>query len=387
MLTWSQWTRIVPFLLLVATVAAHGSGFSPPVIYTTGLDPISLTSADYNLDGNADIVVANRLSNTVNVLIGNGDGTFQPAVNYPVGPDPVAVTNLCEAFEVSGLPQNLAVVNSGDNTVSVLVGNNDGTFQPAVNYPLGSGTNPQGLNGFADYNGDLNCDMAVANAAGGTNGNGNVAVLFGNGDGTFQPAVTYDTGGKQPVALFPWEFDGQIADYSDLIVVNEASNNVSILLNNKDGTFKSGPTYPVGTAPMAITVGLNKYTIWFAVANSGSNDITIFLYPLIGGNFVHIETLIAGNVPVAVGSGLLAPFVNDSRDSLAAANESDSTIAIFPATVHRPFFGAPTTFPTCSSPKSVLLEDVHGIENGKGGYGDLIVACSEGVGVMLNLSD
>lgn len=384
--TCSQWTRIVPFFLLVATVAAHGSGFSPPAIYTTGLDPISLTSADYNLDGNADIVVANRLSNTISVLIGNGDGTFQPAVSYPVGSSPVSVTNLCGAFEQSG-PTNLAVVNSGDNTVSVLVGSNDGTFQPAVSYPLGSGTNPQAVNGFADYNGDLNCDIAVANAGGGTNGNGNVAVLFGNGDGTFQPAVTYDTGGKQPVALFPWEFDGQIADYSDLIVVNEASNNISILLNNKDGTFKLGPAYPAGTAPAAVTVGLNKYTIWFAVANSGSNDITIFLGPLIGGDFIHIETLIAGNLPVAVGTGLLAPYVNVGRDSLAAANESDNTIAIFPATVQWPYFRSSTTFPTCSSPKSVLLEDVHGVENGSGGYGDLIVACTEGVGVMLNLSD
>jgi len=375
---------LIVFLLGFAGMA-QARGFYPPVIYPTGAGPASLTAADYNFDGKTDIVVANRLSNNISVLIGNGDGTFQSAVNYPVGVAPVQVTNLCEAFDQSGLPTNLAVVNSGDNTVSVLVGNNDGTFQPAVSYPLGTGTNPQGVNGFADYNGDLNCDIAVANASGGVNGNGNVAVLFGNGDGTFQPAVNYDTGGSQPVALLPYQFDGQLGITEDLIVVNLASNNISILLNNKDGTFKFDKTFSVGLAPTAITVGFNYITAWFAVSNSGSNDITVFLQPLIDVHFAHIGTLEVGSIPVAVASGLLSPYIAVSRLSLVAANETANTITVWPASDRRPYLRAPSTFPTCSSPASVLLTDVNGVEHGHGGYGDLIVACTEGVGVMLNV--
>ena len=94
-------------------------------------------AGDFTGDGHLDLAVANSGSNTVSVLLGNGDGTFQPQVTYAVGQVPQALV----AGDFTGDGHlDLAVANSGDNTVSVLLGNGDGTFQPQVTYAVGSGS-------------------------------------------------------------------------------------------------------------------------------------------------------------------------------------------------------------------------------------------------------
>ena len=99
-----------------------------------GSCPDALVAGDFNGDGRTDLAVANSGSNDVSVLLGNGDGTFQPQVTYAVGSGPDAL--VAGDFNGDGRT-DLAVANSGSNDVSVLLGNGDGTFQTQVTYAVG----------------------------------------------------------------------------------------------------------------------------------------------------------------------------------------------------------------------------------------------------------
>src|SRR5207245_3543929 len=90
---------------------------------------------DFNGDGKLDLAVTDNANNTVSVLLGNGDGTFQAAQTVPVGTNPALVA--VGDFNGDGKP-DLAVSNVVSNTVSVLLGNGDGTFLPALNFPVGA---------------------------------------------------------------------------------------------------------------------------------------------------------------------------------------------------------------------------------------------------------
>ncbi|MGH8865117.1 MAG: FG-GAP repeat domain-containing protein, partial [Burkholderiales bacterium] len=125
--------------LLTATLSAHPRPlfFSPakgsPV--AAGDNPESVAIGDVNRDGRPDLVVANLGSANVSVLLGKGDGSFQPAVNLAAGDFPVSVA--LGDVNRDGRP-DLAVANANSDNVSVLLGNGDGTFQPAVNFAAGA---------------------------------------------------------------------------------------------------------------------------------------------------------------------------------------------------------------------------------------------------------
>lgn len=230
----------------VSILLGNGDGtFQLGAIYSSQAE-FSVAVADVNSDGKPDLLVAN-LYNNVAVLLSNGDGTFQPAVVYnPGGFDASSV--IARDVNGDGKP-DLLVTNwfannqnsQADGVVGVLLGNGDGTFQPAVTYDSG-GLQPSSI-AVADVNGDGKPDLVVGNCSfsGGsvncTTGNGAVDVLLGNGDGTFQPAATYSSGGSAPtsVAIADVNGDGQ----PDLLVANlcanscpDASGSVGVLFNN-----------------------------------------------------------------------------------------------------------------------------------------------------------
>jgi hypothetical protein len=127
----------------VSILLGNGDGtFQPAVSYPVGIDPYTVVVGDFNGDGKADLAVVNLGSNSVSVFLGNGDGTFQPAVSYNVGSVPYAAA--IGDFNGDG-KADLVVANGGSNSnnVSVLLGNGNGTFQTAVNYNVG--THPTAL--------------------------------------------------------------------------------------------------------------------------------------------------------------------------------------------------------------------------------------------------
>ena len=162
------------------------------------------------------------------MLLGNGDGTFQPQVKYAVGSYPDAIV----AGDFTGDGRlDLAVVDARtDGTVSVLLGNGDGTFQPQVTYAVG--TDPSAIV-TSDFTGDGKLDLAVTYVNGPAD---TVSVLLGNGDGTFQPQVTYAVG-NDPNAIVAGDFNGD--GRLDLAVADEFPTTVSVLLGNGDGTFQT----------------------------------------------------------------------------------------------------------------------------------------------------
>jgi hypothetical protein len=193
-----------------------------------------LAAADLNGDGNVDLIAANSSDNTLSVLLGNGDGTFQAQTTYASGNSPVALA----AADLNGDGNvDLIAANSSDNTLSVLLGNGDGTFQPQATYAVG--TSPVALV-TADLNGDGKVDLVVSNG-----GDNTVTVLLGKGDATFQTATTF------PVAAGPGgfaagDFNGDgLADVAS--VGNTAPSKVTILLSQHTvvatatGVSLSGP--------------------------------------------------------------------------------------------------------------------------------------------------
>jgi hypothetical protein len=226
--------------------------FIAPRAFDAGVTPISVAVGDFNGDGTLDLAAASYGDDQgngagVNVLLGNGDGTFQPALTFAAGIYPTAV--VVGDFNGDGT-LDLAVADTGDSSghgagVNVLLGNGDGSFQAARNFAAGS--SPRSV-AVGDFNGDGTIDLAVANYI----SSGTVSVLLGNGDGTFQTAVSYPAGGLTiSVAVGDFNGDGN----QDLAVANADSNDVSVLLGNGDGTFQPAQSYNAGPYPSSVAVG------------------------------------------------------------------------------------------------------------------------------------
>ena len=170
----------------------EGNGhFQTNVDYGVGIFPTAVTLGDFNGDGYLDIAVAAGNGNTLSIFLGNGDGTFKPQMGFGTGNIPYAVV-AADLNQDNKL--DLVVANSGGDDVSVLIGNGDGTFQARMDYPAGS--NPNSV-ATGDFNGDGFLDLAVATSNCPTYpacGAGTVSIILGNGDGTFQIPSHHSTG-------------------------------------------------------------------------------------------------------------------------------------------------------------------------------------------------
>ena len=255
---------------VVSILLGNGDGtFQPAVNYPTGGLWASLAVADVNGDGKLDVVVVNEFCgfqsySCVGVLLGNGDGTFQPVVTYNSGGflgRSLALADLNGDGKVDVVVAHFCTLISSDECpfdqpglIGVLLGNGDGTFQTAATYsPAGYGTSSIAV---ADVNGDGKPDLLVANQCAEIcefDGEGSVGLLLGNGDGTFQAALTYDPGGTNSIYITTADLKGD--NTLDLLVANASS--VSVLLGDDHGTFQPAMTYSMGGGSSLALADLN----------------------------------------------------------------------------------------------------------------------------------
>ncbi len=241
--------------------AASGSPIS------VGDSPHSVVVGYFNSDGAQDLVVGNRDSDNVSVLLGDGDGTFTPASGSPIsvgsGPQQIAVGD----FNGDGAP-DLAVANASSNYVSILFNWGDGTFGTEETYASGS-ANGSAMVAVGDLNGDGIPDLALAN----TFTPGNVGVLLGNGGGSFGAASTFDVGAGTSVAVAIGDFNGD--GRQDLADTNWNSPYVSILLNSPASADPSSTSLSFGSAGSPVPQGTVSAPQSVTVTNNGNAPLVV----------------------------------------------------------------------------------------------------------------
>jgi hypothetical protein len=342
--------------------SARPCHFAPQATYAVGRVPFAVAVGDFNGDGKLDLVVSSIADNTVSLLLGNGDGTFPPAVNLRTQAEPHGVA----IGDFNGDGQlDFAVANTKSDSVSVFLGNGDATFRDPRSYATGSG--PKGVT-VADVNGDGKADLVVANW-------GDVSVLLGNGDGTFRPAVNYlSAAGTISVAVADLNGDGN----PDLVMSCGSTNIVLVLLGNGDGTFRAGVSYPVGSGPgVVVAADFNgDGNIDVAVENVSTHDVSV----LLGngdGTFRPAVRYPAGQSPGGLAVG---DFNGDGKPDLVVANHNSLNVSVLLGNGDGTFRQA-EHYAAGMTPAGVAVGDFNG-----DGRPDVVVVNYQGanVSVLLN---
>jgi hypothetical protein len=296
------------------TANSNPLSLSPPTRtdLATGTKPSAVLATSLTGTSVLDLVVANTSDNTLSIFLGNGDGTFAAPTTVAVGNGPVAL--LAGDFNIDG-KTDVAVVNQTDATVEILLGNGDGTFTVGQTYAIGNGATA--IVG-ADFNNDGFTDLVIANETDNT-----LSLLFGNGDGTFKIGTPIPVLGA-PIALAKTDFNND--GNADLAVVTNSTKQVLILLGNGNGTFTEKSALTTGNGPSAITTGdfNGDGVIDFAVTNSTDSTVNVF-FGAGDGTFPTETSLPTGANPVAIVAG---DFTGDGIADLLTANNSASTVSL-----------------------------------------------------------
>ena len=287
--------------------------------------PESVAVGHFNADTNLDIVTANA-NNSISVFLGNGDGTFDTSIEFPVGgvnPNSIAVGHFNADTNL-----DIVIAYTNSNEISVFLGNGDGTFDTSIEFPVG-GVNPFPRSvavGF--FNADNDLDIVTANFF-----SEEISVFLGNGDGTFDTSTQFPVGGTNPepisVAVGHFNADSNL----DIVTANINSNEISLFLGNGDGTFDTSTQFPVGgTNPEPISVAVGHFNadsnLDIVTANINSNEISVFLGNGDGTFDTSTEFPVGGTNPqpfsVAVGF-----FNSDNNSDIVTANKNSREISVF----------------------------------------------------------
>jgi hypothetical protein len=303
----------------------------------------------------------------VSVLLGNGDGTLQAPVNYTVGIMPVEV--LAEDLNGDGI-LDLVVASSSD--ASLLFGNGDGTFQPQQ----GLGTSATYI-AIADFNGDGQLDLAVTSYPSET-----VAVYLNQGNKVFStPTLLYGAGGGGQ-ALVAADFN--LDHKADLAVVCDAilsrTSSVCVLLGNGEGAFSgTSVNYPAGGTPSSDAVadlnGDGKNDV--AVANSVESTVSVYL----GNGVGTVQPPVNYSTGVGPNSLAIADLNGDGKPDLVTANQAGTVSVLLNS---NGTFPTHVDYPTIGAASFVAIGDVNG-----DGKPDLVAVCprSNAISILLGKGD
>ena len=263
---------------------------------------------DMNNDTQLDIVVANYGTNNIGVLLGYGNGTFVSQMMLNTGsnshPSSIAIGDFNGDNQL-----DIAVANYGTKNVDMLLGNGKGTFVSQINYGIGSVFAPFVI-APGDFNNDRRSEIVVA-----YDDSDNVDILVAYNTGSFTNQMTYSTG-SYPCSVAVGDFNNDTR--LDIVVANQDSNNVSVLLGYGNGSFANQMTYSTGSDPYSVAVGdfNNDTRLDIVVANQDSNDVSVLLgYG--NGSFANQMTYSTGSDPHSVAVG---DFNNDTRLDIVVAN-------------------------------------------------------------------
>jgi hypothetical protein len=359
---------------VVTVLWGTGAGtFQGQINCGTGDVPYAILASSLTNNGVDDLVVANTQGNSVSVLMSNGNQTFQSRLDYNAGTNPktVAVAD----FNGDGIP-DLVLADSncpnypscGVSKISLLLGNGDGSFQGPAYFSTGTDTDPRFI-AVADFNGDGIPDLAVANYATGT-----VSIMLGNGNGTFQTHVDYPVGttgfdtSSEPTSIAVGNFNGK---YPDIVVTNYNDDSISVLTNSGNdsngtpGLFDAAVNYTVGNGPISVAVGNfdgNKAPD-LVVINEGGNDATILIGNVNSVTGLPNGTFTAQPTTTAVGgnpqSVVVQDFNNDGVPDLAVADFLTQQVSILLGNGNGTFQNA-VTYAVGASPSAIAIGDFNG---------------------------
>jgi hypothetical protein len=369
--------------LVSGTTSTSTSLVNPVTNYTVGNQPVSIVAGDFHdalLTSSIDLAVAKETDSTISILQGNGDGTFdtQTLVTLLTGFNP---TSLATTLFTSSGHRDLVVAGTnpanGAGSVAVLLGNGDGTFTQANPQLITVGNTPVFVV-TGDFNGDGFQDIAVANKVDDT-----ISIILGNGDGTFKAPLTFGLAtGFQPTALAIGQFTN--SGHTDLAVteIPSVSNNngsLQVFLGNGDGTFNQAPQspYQVGNTPLSVATGdFNQDGVLdLVVANSGApstatngasvtgNSVSILLgnanpteINTGNGTFGAPTSYPAGNGPSSIA---VADYDQDGSADLAVADQLDNAVTVLLNAGNNLFTALPE-LPVGDAPVSIVSADFNG---------------------------
>ena len=373
-----------------------------PDSFDQGTYTYSVASGDFSGDGIADVVVGQVRNNSntgVVVYLGKGDGTFSTGVSYG-DPDDMSYVAVGD-FNGDG-KLDIAAIDRSNSLLKIFLGNGDGTFNIGPQYTTSPTSDPSSQNlVVGDFNQDGKLDIAVANS-----NTKDVGVLLGNGDGTFAPAVSYPMGAYSVYDIKAADLNGDgSVDLALVAYTSEGIPAIGILLANSDvpGTFGTAQFIPVNGRPNNLALGdLNKDgKIDIAVTETQgatfNGQIEIFLndgtgtfptaptaYPAsaLGGVSQDSYPLDIEMVDIDGDGNLDLVYLNDDYGTLAVAlGNGDGTIS------------APVEFPSTEYVAGLALADLNGDgaldvlagEDEAGGFSVFLNAAGSGAGGNYNL--
>ncbi|HEX7964474.1 MAG TPA: FG-GAP-like repeat-containing protein [Gammaproteobacteria bacterium] len=326
----------------------HAGVYYPAAGINSGLAVQPFATGDVDGDGNPDIVAINPAGSFIQVLHNDGSGGFPLQGSYATG----AVPSDVKAADLDGDGHaDVVEVDSADGTLGVRLGNGDGTLRARQVFSVGgTGTHPQRL-ALADLDGDGKLDAVCAN-----NGDGTVSVLLGNGDGSFQTARQF-AAGDNPVDLAVEDMDGD--GKPDLIVANAVVNKVSILPGHGGGGFGAPRSFAAGGVISALAVGDANRDHIPDVVTVGSN-VAILVND--GGGKLQPVTFDENGASSFVYAGVgvraaLADLDHSGFPDIIVADYGNSRITVLRS--HGKRFDAAFSYSTCTNPSSLAVADLN----------------------------